>query len=504
MLYKDFVKEKVNNEIRIKSAEGYPCEFERSKGRPLKDYKIYGESVQNGEPTPDNPIEIESVGEKTRNIWYPSVDALKSNGITCTRNNDNTYTVNGTATADCYFHIGKITIEAGTTYYLSGGTSQASIAFQLREGSAGVDTFGNYGGITTFSPTGDYSSVDIINCVIVVRSGVEVNNVIVKPMISLENTDEYEPYGKYKIPVTVRGKNLIKYPYSQTTKTENGVTFTDNGDGTITVNGTATDDTRFYCRSESDRVSISSGTYTISGCPDGGSRTTYYIGGFAYNVFSSGRTFSVTKTTSDWLYIMIKSGITVNNLIFKPQLELGAAATAYEQYREPITTHIYLDEPLRKIGDYADYIDFKNQKIVRQIKEITLNGSEMWNEYITYNGFWYKANDMKPQNKGYGYSNYYSYVTTPLDFGIRFGEDNNLVYFTQIYTPETPLTLNDWKAKLAEWNTGGNPLIVYYILAMPPEEPISLPTLKTVKGTNIMSVDTSILPSNIKTKYVRL
>ena len=40
----------------------------------------------------------------------------------------------------------------------------------------------------------------------------------------------YKIYGN-----TVTGKNLIPYPYVETTKTVNGVTFTDNGDGSITV-----------------------------------------------------------------------------------------------------------------------------------------------------------------------------------------------------------------------------------------------------------------------------
>ena len=34
-------------------------------------------------------------------------------------------------------------------------------------------------------------------------------------------------------------KNLIPYPYYNTTKTVNGITFTDNGDGTISVTGSA-------------------------------------------------------------------------------------------------------------------------------------------------------------------------------------------------------------------------------------------------------------------------
>ena len=31
------------------------------------------------------------------------------------------------------------------------------------------------------------------------------------------------------------------------------------------------------------------------------------------------------------------------------------------------TTNIYLDEPLRKVGNYADYLDFKNQKVFRNV-----------------------------------------------------------------------------------------------------------------------------------------
>ena len=63
MLYKDYVERKTANAIKINSAEGYPCVFDNSKGRPLKDYKLYGKSIQDGTPNPDNPIEIQSVGD---------------------------------------------------------------------------------------------------------------------------------------------------------------------------------------------------------------------------------------------------------------------------------------------------------------------------------------------------------------------------------------------------------------------------------------------------------
>ena len=42
-----------------------------------------------------------------------------------------------------------------------------------------------------------------------------------------------------------KNKNFVTYPYASGTNTSSGVTFTDNGDGTITVNGTATKDVYF-------------------------------------------------------------------------------------------------------------------------------------------------------------------------------------------------------------------------------------------------------------------
>ena len=39
-----------------------------STGEDMVDYKLYGNSTQDGTPTPDDPIEVVSVGDKTRNL----------------------------------------------------------------------------------------------------------------------------------------------------------------------------------------------------------------------------------------------------------------------------------------------------------------------------------------------------------------------------------------------------------------------------------------------------
>lgn len=142
--------------------------------------------------------------------------------------------------------------------------------------------------------------------------------------------------------VKVYGKNLITYPFTRSTTTINGVTFTDNGDGTITTDGTATANAIYYFGSyTSDPISLTKAVYTVSGSPVGAAYATYYIGiagnnsGTAIEYASYNNGLSIELDTIRALYVVVKSGVTVDNLVFKPQLELGAAATDYVQYKAP-------------------------------------------------------------------------------------------------------------------------------------------------------------------------
>ena len=137
--------------------------------------------------------------------------------------------------------------------------------------------------------------------------------------------------------VSACGKNLLKYPYVNTTKTINGITFTDNGDGTITANGTATDMVNFAVIWKN--LHIPKGTYTISGCPKGGNVNTgfFIVCGtdsirFAADT-GNGGTFDIENDINDFTFsLRINSGVTVSNLIFRPQLEIGSTTTPYEPY----------------------------------------------------------------------------------------------------------------------------------------------------------------------------
>ena len=67
-------------------------------------------------------------------------------------------------------------------------------------------------------------------------------------------------------------KNFNVYPYTETTKVENGLTFTDNGDGTITVSAasypyTVPNQTNFICHNFLEQLSLDQGNYILSGSP---------------------------------------------------------------------------------------------------------------------------------------------------------------------------------------------------------------------------------------------
>ena len=141
------------------------------------------------------------------------------------------------------------------------------------------------------------------------------------------------------------GKNLLPYPYDNTTRTNNGVTYTDNGDGTITANGTATAYSDFNCQSRTDTktpFTLADGTYIINGCPEGGSSTTYRIlvgitqnGSWKTIAADSGNgaTFTYNSSMGNLgVVIAVYNGATVNNVTFKPMIRYATMDASWQPY----------------------------------------------------------------------------------------------------------------------------------------------------------------------------
>lgn len=156
----------------------------------------------------------------------------------------------------------------------------------------------------------------------------------------------------HEMGVKVKGKNLITFPYTYAgntygvgdTYTHNGVTFTVNADRSITANGTAGEDATeaLFNFFNATGTWLANGdnpiTVTLSGCPSGGSFNSYFLAqsNHWFADVGNGTTFKTGEYTRGY-GIAIKSGTTVENLVFKPQLELGNTVTEYTPYVSDIT-----------------------------------------------------------------------------------------------------------------------------------------------------------------------
>ncbi len=157
--------------------------------------------------------------------------------------------------------------------------------------------------------------------------------------------------------VTVAGKNLLEV--TATSRTESGVTATVNEDGSIVCNGTATNTVGIVVSSKLQSGCLTIGeTYRLSGCPDGGGKTTYLIqvNGIWAADYGEGVTF-VHQSNVVSVIINIMSGTVCNNLTFYPMITVPSGDTKWEPYSEVqtiTTTHTLPGIPVTSGGNYTD------------------------------------------------------------------------------------------------------------------------------------------------------
>lgn len=133
------------------------------------------------------------------------------------------------------------------------------------------------------------------------------------------------------------GKNLLEN--TATTQTVNGVTFTVNADGSITVSGTATADAYL----DIGAADLEPGSYILNGCPangHGGFIYGSYTTGSAYYDYGSGVTISNDTKQRFSVGMKVNNGSNVPNITFYPMIRLVSIADAtYQPYSNirPIT-----------------------------------------------------------------------------------------------------------------------------------------------------------------------
>ena len=172
----------------------------------------------------------------------------------------------------------------------------------------------------------------------------------------------------------------------------------------------------------------------------------------------------------------------------------------YEQYKEPQTTQIPLDEPLRGIGEYKDVIT--KDGILRKIKEIVFDGDEVWKKHFTQN---------KEKTQAFGIA-----ISDISNKQLNVMSDK-FIYIKDGFITDEPCiasyggtdiwvniektkasTVEEFKVWLSE-----NPVTVQYVLKEPTTEPLQteLGNLHTYNGTTCIYTDSGEVQTGIEATY---
>lgn len=346
-----------------------------------------------------------------KNLLNATLQTATVNGVTCTNNGDGTYTLNGTASnGGAEFLIAQFSGENGQKLLGCPSNSKCMLQAIDRVTWTHVSSESGNGVIIKDSDT-------LTHIRIFVSAGISVSNETIKPMLTTDLTatyDNFEPYtGGIPSPnpdypqeiksvvnptVKVCGKNLLKATLESTTK--KGITCTNNGDGTYTLNGTANGGSDTTVSFNVGYTLAKSGRYIVTGCPNGGSNEKYNLrigkdnipwGTYVNSDLGNGCLINVTDNTPITLNLMIKDGYTCNNVIFKPMivdasLYPDATYDDFEPYHKQTVALPYTLNaiPVSSGGNVtidgqqyiADYVDVERGKLVRMCKEYVITGSE--------------------------------------------------------------------------------------------------------------------------------
>ena len=303
------------------------------------------------------------------------------------------------------------------------------------------------------------------------------------------------------------GKNLLK-PYGSYPITNNGITFNLMNDG-IHVNGKCT---RSNCRTFIYSDTLQAGTYYINGIK-GASNSCYQIVLYKNNVI-----ISYITTNNFKLVLKEKAKIELSLFVYSEYGTFNDLVLPYMICRNENDLYLYtpyqgqsllnytLQNPLYKIGDVYDYIDFNRGKIIRNVGVVTFDGSddELWNKY---------SNNVSMDGYSVNVSNAIDTtpcicnkllttdaISTTLEEAIKVLDNAMYVVLNKIRGLNTTELFKSWLQS--------NPITVYYQLSTPTEEDIptelltQLKQLQTYSGETNISFEASDVYPTIDLEYI--
>lgn len=391
----DSLKEDLSNKITkfYASSQGETHLADSDNGK-IMDMMLYGKSEQK-QYSGKNLFTFSNGSRDINGVIFEAKDGIITAKGTSTKEFTSTY---------FQFNYPKDIFTIGETYTFSLNSNDANLYLYALYKKNDMTDYKQLFGMTTKCATVKIpDNVDlIIRCV--VRINTTVNETATIQIEKGSTATSYEPYvGGQPSPspdypqeiksvvnptVKIVGKNLLN-PTLQTT-TRNGVTCTANGDGTYTLNGTATTITTFDIAQD-----VSCSSFRLVGCPVGGvhdaayelqARTNNLIYGY-----DTGDGKNIKADENFFIRIRINAGTTCNNLIFKPMIvdaEKYPDATYddFEPYREQTVTLPYTLNaiPVSSGGNVtiggqqyiADYVDVERGKLVRMVDSSKLDNTQ--------------------------------------------------------------------------------------------------------------------------------
>lgn len=169
-----------------------------------------------------------------------------------------------------------------------------------------------------------------------------------------------------------------------------------------------------------------------------------------------------------------------------------------------VTTTIYLSEPLRRIGDYADTVD-SDGVVTRRIYKLVLTGEENISTVAgatNVKGFVISISNTRVLAASPMTSTHY------VDGGDKIGSEAQVGELTRIQGRNDLLilwmdnTIYDTVEKFTTWlatqYSNGTPVTIYYVLNSSTSEQTTPVTLTTVSGSNTLDFGTALKPAKFQ------
>ena len=441
---------------------------------------LKGNTSQEGTPTPDSPIPVQVVsGDNSINV--------------CGKNLAYNTTYNSPTSQYGWVANTSYTVEQDQYYAISFDTPNTNkVVYINLSASSKMTNVGDYsvtldGTRKTFKTKGNENATVVGQNLINRSSATDstatglISNLQIEKISSSSGTaTTYEEYKSASYPISLGVENLA--PIEITDTTSNGITITNNGDGSVTLNGTATANTRFNFFNDKSipiQDNLVMSIHNVSGTVDGA--TNLYLYDADGNQITYMNIYTSTEKTASFTgnvkqaQILISNGRTCNNYKFYFQLEEGNTAHEYTKNGENIE--------LCKIGDYQDRIYKDSGKWYKhsEIGKIVYTGASSEDWHIrsvtgeTYDRFY--INIPTSVSMGSGIKAYCDLFKCE-NYGYQRDYENLGLYSTYIYPTilKTRLT-EDTLEGFATW-LGSNNMTVYYVLATPTNTEITDTTLK--------------------------